>query len=110
MSVSDLRKHTRIRNQDNKIANAKCRLRLWMIFMVLFIGWGTYTYLNQLSMMKKLLSDLSIWESEKNKVEHEHNELMQKIERLRNPEHISQLARGQGMVYPGERLIQKQDK
>lgn len=104
------RRHTLVRNQDNKMMSAKRRLRLWMTFMILFIGWGAYTYLNQLHMMGKLRVDLYAREKEKDKVEHIRNKLKQEVERLNTKEYILQLARSRGMALPDEILIRKQDE
>ncbi|EJW18871.1 septum formation initiator family protein [Paenibacillus alvei] len=110
MSVSKSRRHTPIRNQDNKIAGAKRRLRLWLIFMALFIGWGTYTYFSQLNTMEELRSDLVAREKEKSEVEQVRNELRQEVDRLNTTEYILQLARSRGMVLPDELLIRKHDE
>lgn len=110
MSKFASRRHVRVRNPDKKIANAKRRLRLWVIFMVLFIGWGAYTYLSQLNMMKTLRADLHARENEKSEVERTRNELKQEVERLHTTEYILQIARSGGMVRPNEILLPKQDE
>lgn len=110
MSVSKSRRHTPGRNEDNKISGAKRRLRLWVIFMVFFIGWGTCTYFSQLNTMEELRADLKVREKERGAVEQVCNELRQEVDRLHTTEYILQLARSRGMVLPDELLIRKHDE
>ncbi|MBN3524353.1 FtsB family cell division protein [Paenibacillus apiarius] len=108
MSVSVSRTPDRYR--DKKIAGAKRRLRLWTAFMVLFLGWGTYTYITQMSTMEDLRQDLKVREKEKQAAEQIRNELKQEVDRLNTTEYILQIARSRGMVLPDEVIIRKHDE
>ncbi|GKU77082.1 septum formation initiator family protein [Paenibacillus sp. L3-i20] len=85
---------------------AKRRYRIWMTFIVLFMGWATYTLFGQMQQQKTTNAKLTTIESglEASKLETE--ALKREVERLNDPEYISQLAtKEQGMVKQGEQQI-----
>ncbi|MBH5320712.1 septum formation initiator family protein [Paenibacillus sp. GSMTC-2017] len=85
---------------------ARRRYRIWMTFIVLFMGWAAYTLFGQMQQQKATNVKLTTIESglEASKLQTE--ALKREVERLNDPEYISQLAtKEQGMVKQGEQQI-----
>ncbi|SFF31675.1 cell division protein DivIC [Paenibacillus catalpae] len=94
-------------NQSTGNSGSKRRLRIWAMFITLFLCWAAYTFIGQikdarvtkvqLTEIKKQVDDSSL----------QSKQLQQQIDRLNDPEYIRQLAtKEQGMVTPGEQQIQ----
>ncbi|WP_242069807.1 FtsB family cell division protein [Paenibacillus dendritiformis] len=98
------------RTRENKMAGAKRRLRLWMGFMVVFAGWGLYTYIDQAATIEGLKADYKVQEKKKQDAELTRNEVQQEVDRLNTTEYILQMARSQGMLLPDEVLIRKHEE
>jgi len=105
MSMSISQRHATNGTENQKITMAKRRFCLWLLFIMLFIGWGVYTYFKQTNTMEHLQQELKQKETEKKKVEQVYYELQQEISRLQTTEYILQIARSRGMVLPNELLI-----
>lgn len=91
----------------NKNASAsKRRYKLWMMFIVLFMGWAGYTLFGQMQQQKATYSKLTTVESRIEATRAETERLKHEVERLNDPEYISQIAtKEQGMVKEGEQQI-----
>ncbi|MFD3270984.1 septum formation initiator family protein [Paenibacillus dendritiformis] len=98
------------RTRENKMAGAKRRLRLWMGFMVVFAGWGLYTYIDQAATIEGLKADYQVQEKKKTAAELTRNEVQQEVDRLNTTEYILQIARSKGMLLPDEVLIRKHEE
>lgn len=90
----------------NTNAGAKRRYKLWLLFIVMFLGWAAYTLFGQLEQQNETsLKFTSLEEQVKSAVE-KNEALKLEIERLNDPEYIAQLAtKEQGMVKQGEKQI-----
>ncbi|MFC4777219.1 septum formation initiator family protein [Paenibacillus sp. GCM10023252] len=87
-------------------AGSKRRIKIWMIGIVLFMSWATYTILNQASQQSATKAKLSSVIESKSEIEGKKSELQQQIDRLSDPEYIAQIAtKEQGMVKQGEQQI-----
>lgn len=86
-----------------KSPGARRRIRLWMTFMVLFIGWAGYTYVNQsgeIGSKSHLLAERTAIKSEN---EQALVQLKYELNRLKDPEYIGQMAmKKYGLYKPGE--------
>lgn len=84
----------------------KRRYRIWMMFIVLFMGWAGYTLFGQMQQQKATFEKLTTIESGIEETRSETEALKREVERLNDPEYISQLAtKEQGMVKEGEQQI-----
>jgi len=94
--------------QATKYTGARKRIRLWMMFMVLFFGWGIYTFIHQTVTLASERVKL-----EDNQKLHQDTKLLQtqleqEIARLNEDEYIGQIARKTLDMYPpGETPIDK---
>ena len=85
---------------------AKRRYRLWMMFIVLFMGWAGYTLFGQMQQQKATYQKLTTIESGIEETRAQTEDLTKKVEQLNDPEYIAQLATKQlGMVKEGEKQI-----
>lgn len=94
--------------QPTKYTGARKRIRLWMMFMVLFFSWGIYTFISQTvtlaSERVKLEDNQQLHQGTKQM----QDELKQEIARLNEDEYIGQIARKTlDMYLPGEKPIDK---
>ncbi|REK69231.1 FtsB family cell division protein [Paenibacillus paeoniae] len=84
----------------------KRRYKIWMMFIVLFMGWAGYTLFGQMQQQKATFEKLTTIESGIEATRAEAEALKRDVERLNDPEYISQLAtKEQGMVKEGEQQI-----
>ncbi|MFD1957218.1 septum formation initiator family protein [Paenibacillus thailandensis] len=86
---------------------SKRRMRLWLTFMILFMGWAAYTFIGQMKQQSETALRYETIEQQRNEAVARKQELNKQIERLNDPEYIEQLAtKEQGMVKEGEKVIQ----
>ncbi|WP_419875977.1 FtsB family cell division protein [Candidatus Pristimantibacillus sp. PTI5] len=94
---------------DNKApgnAGTKRRFKLWMMFIVLFMGWAAYTIFGQMQQKDATGVKLTTIQGQIDASSKETEELKRQIERLNDPEYIEQLAtKEQGMVKKGAQQI-----
>lgn len=91
---------------NKNIPAAKRRYKLWMTFIVLFMGWAGYTLFGQMQQQKATNHKLTTIESGMEETKAATEALKREVERLNDPEYISQLAtKEQGMVKEGEKQI-----
>jgi len=77
-----------------------------MMFIVLFMGWAGYTLFGQMQQQKATFEKLTTIESSIEETRTQTEALKREVERLNDPEYISQLAtKEQGMVKQGEQQI-----
>ncbi|MGG1638114.1 hypothetical protein BK120_30650 [Paenibacillus sp. FSL A5-0031] len=87
-------------------AGTKRRFKLWMMFIVLFMGWAGYTIFGQMQQKNATGLKLTTIQDKLDVTTKETEELKRQIERLNDPEYIEQLAtKEQGMVKKGEQQI-----
>ncbi|GIP50785.1 Cell division protein FtsL [compost metagenome] len=90
-------------SSGNGSAFAKRRLRLWMGFMVLFLGWAGYTFISQAGDIGGKSQQLAERQAAKTTSEQNLNQLKYEINRLNDPEYIGQIAmKKYGLYKPGE--------
>lgn len=93
-------------NRSTAISAAKRRFKIWMVFIVFFMGWAGYTLFGQLQQQNATTQKLSTVQEQIELTRLESEALRQQVERLNDPEYISQLAtKEQGMVKEGEQQI-----
>ena len=91
-----------------KYTGARKRIRLWMMFMVIFFGWGIYTLFHQTLEVADQRVQLQEKEKQHQEVQEQRNLLQQEIAKLNDPEYIGQIARKkQDMYLPGEVPIRR---
>jgi cell division protein DivIC len=87
-------------------AGTKRRFKLWMLFIVLFMGWACYTIFGQMQQKNATGVKLTTIQGQLDASNKETEALKRQIERLNDPEYIEQLAtKEQGMVKKGEQQI-----
>lgn len=87
-------------------AGTKRRFKLWMMFIVLFMGWAGYTIFGQMQQKNATGDKLTSIQGQLEASTKEIEALKRQIERLNDPEYIEQLAtKEQGMVKKGEQQI-----
>ncbi|WP_141503738.1 FtsB family cell division protein [Paenibacillus luteus] len=87
-------------------AGTKRRFKLWMMFIVLFMGWAGYTIFGQMQQKTATGVKLTTIQGQLDASTKETEALKRQIERLNDPEYIEQLAtKEQGMVKEGEQQI-----
>lgn len=94
-------------NQSSQGNNgARRRLRIWMLFMVLFLGWAIYTFIMQSIHLAEKKEELAQHQVQKQKADAAFAQSQSEVKRLEDPEYIGQVARKQyGMYLPGETPI-----
>ncbi|OMF25276.1 hypothetical protein BK133_21775 [Paenibacillus sp. FSL H8-0548] len=93
-------------NKTSGNAGTKRRFKLWMMFIVLFMGWAGYTLFGQMQQKNITGDKLALIQEKLDVSAKETAELKRQIERLNDPEYIEQLAtKEQGMVKNGEQQI-----
>ncbi|MEF2968730.1 septum formation initiator family protein [Paenibacillus sp. M1] len=86
-----------------KSAGARRRMRLWMSFMVLFLGWAGYTYIDQSGEIGNKQHELAERQAVKDENDQALNQLKYELNRLNDPEYIGQIAmKKYGLYKPGE--------
>ncbi|MFD0591115.1 septum formation initiator family protein [Paenibacillus sp. GCM10027627] len=97
---------TATKNRSANGSASKRRYKLWMMFIVLFLGWAGYTLFGQMQQQKATYLKLTTIESNIKEAKAGTEALKREVERLNDPEYISQLAtKEQGMVKEGEQQI-----
>lgn len=87
-------------------AGTKRRFKLWMLFIVLFLGWAGYTIFGQMQQKNATGVKLTTIQGQLDASNKETEALKRQIERLNDPEYIEQLATKElGMVKMGEQQI-----
>jgi cell division protein DivIC len=93
-------------NKTISNAGTKRRFKLWMMFIVLFMGWAAYTIFGQMKQQDATSMRLTTIQGQIDASTKESDALKQQIERLNDPEYIAQLATKEiGMVKKGETQI-----
>ncbi|MMZ60446.1 Cell division protein FtsL [compost metagenome] len=93
-----------------KPAGARRRIRLWMSFMIVFIGWAGYTYFAQAGQIGAKSEQLSTYQASKAASEQSFNQLKYELDRLKDPEYIGQIAmKKYGLYRPGEIPVRVSD-
>ncbi|MNO23064.1 Cell division protein FtsL [compost metagenome] len=86
-----------------KPTGARRRIRLWMSFMIVFIGWAGYTYFAQAGEIGAKEQQLAEYQASKTDGEQSLNQLKYELDRLKDPEYIGQIAmKKYGLYKPGE--------
>ncbi|GIP24824.1 septum formation initiator family protein [Paenibacillus sp. J22TS3] len=86
-----------------KISGARRRFRLWLAFVVVFTGWAAYTFFSQAGQISSNSRELSQKMNSKAKSEQDLKRLEFEIERLKDPEYITQMAmKKYGLYKQGE--------
>lgn len=85
---------------SGKRSGARRRFRLWLIFVVIFTGWSAYTFFSQASQIGSNSRELSEKMDSKAKSEQALKKLEYEIERLKDPEYITQMAMKKYGLYP----------
>lgn len=86
-----------------KSAGARRRIRLWMTFMALFIGWAGYTYMDQSGEIGVKANQLEERMTVRTENEQVLVQLKYELNRLKDPEYIGQIAmKKYGLYRPGE--------
>lgn len=97
-------------SSSNKSTNrhgTKRRMKLWLTFMILFMGWAAYTFFGQMKQQSETALRFSAIEQQRDEAMLQQQELNKQIDKLNDPEYIEQLAtKEQGMVKEGEKVIQ----
>jgi cell division protein DivIC len=84
----------------------KRRFKIWLMFIVLFMGWAGYTIFGQMQQKDATGVKLASIQEQLDVSTQETEALRRQIERLNDPEYIEQLAtKEQGMVKKGEKQI-----
>lgn len=93
-------------NKSTSYAAAKRRYKIWLMFIVLFMGWAAYTIFGQMQQERETNIKLLSKQKEIEAATADSEALKLQIERLNDPEYIAQLAtKEQGMVKEGEQQI-----
>ncbi|RAP73295.1 FtsB family cell division protein [Paenibacillus montanisoli] len=88
-------------------AGTKRRLKIWFVFIVLFMGWALYTLLMQMSRQGEAEIKLANASQKIDAAAKQVEELKLQVARLSDQEYIGQLAaKEQGMVRKGEKRIE----
>ncbi|WP_308637044.1 FtsB family cell division protein [Paenibacillus silvisoli] len=88
-------------------AGSKRRLKIWFVFIVLFMGWALYTLLMQLNRQGQAEAKLASATQKIEEAAKQVEELKLQVARLSDQEYIGQLAaKEQGMVKKGEKRIE----
>ncbi|XEC94971.1 septum formation initiator family protein [Paenibacillus tarimensis] len=86
---------------------SKRRLKIWLVFVSLFMGWALYTMIMQTDRQSEAEQRLLAAEQKLQAAAEEADGLNQKIELLNDPEYIKEIARKEyNMSLPGEKPIQ----
>ncbi|WP_168123339.1 septum formation initiator family protein [Paenibacillus sp. HB172176] len=93
-------------NKSTVVSGAKRRYKLWMIFIVIFMGWAAYTLFGQMQQKNTTHTKYIETQAQLEAARAQSQDLQSQIDKLNDPEYISQLAtKEQGMVKEGEKQI-----
>jgi cell division protein DivIC len=93
-------------NRKSANTGTKRRFKLWMMFIVLFMGWAAYTIYGQSQLKEATNVKLADIQKQLDAATQESASLNRQIERLNDQEYIKQLATKElGMVKQGEQQI-----
>lgn len=112
MEGAQLHKVSTDRQSQNKAGTigARRRLRLWMIFMAVFMIWSGHTFISQSSEIGQKSEQLSERQASKVAAEQNLNQLNYELNRLKDPEYIGQIAmKKYGLYKPGEIPVRVSD-
>ncbi|QHT58706.1 septum formation initiator family protein [Paenibacillus lycopersici] len=94
-------------NASSARTGTKRRLKIWLMFVLLFMGWALYTFITQLEHQGKAEQKLAAAQSKLNEAAQKTEDLKLEVKRLNDPEYISLKATQElGMVKKGERPIE----
>ncbi|QAY67436.1 FtsB family cell division protein [Paenibacillus protaetiae] len=86
---------------------SKRRMKIWLAFMVIFMGWAAYTFFGQMQQQQETASRYATMKQQRDEAIQQKQSLSEQIDKLNDPEYIEQLAtKEQGMVKEGEKVIQ----
>ncbi|WP_270167098.1 FtsB family cell division protein [Paenibacillus sp. SYP-B4298] len=86
---------------------SKRRLKLWLVFVVLFMSWAIYTMINQGYSKDKTQERYLAAQHKLDEIKQAQDQLQHRVNMLTDPEYIKELARKEyGMIMPGEQQIQ----
>ncbi|MFC4811916.1 FtsB family cell division protein [Paenibacillus sp. GCM10023250] len=87
-------------------AGTKRRLKLWLFFVVLFMGWAIYTGIAQMSRQGQAEDKLAAAKQKLDEATKQTEDLKLELKRLNDPEYIGLKATQEfGMVKQGEKQI-----
>ncbi|MEK5161376.1 septum formation initiator family protein [Paenibacillus sp. FSL R5-0527] len=90
-------------SQKTGTVGARRRLRLWLGFMIVFLGWAAYTYISQSEEIGEKSQQLAKTQASGKQTEESLNQLKYEVNRLQDPEYIGQIAmKKYGLYKPGE--------
>ncbi|WP_055105400.1 FtsB family cell division protein [Paenibacillus ihumii] len=88
---------------SRQMAGARRRIRLWLGFMIIFLGWAGYTYISQSGEINAKSQQLEERRASMSAATQSLEQLKYEINRLQDPEYIGQLAmKKYGLYKPGE--------
>ena len=103
--------HTQVHRNTTKNSGMRRRIGLWLCFIVVFMGWVTYTLISQGSLIKEKNEQLSENMQLKEQTQQSLSELEYEVNRLQDPEYIGQIARKEfGLYLPEETPIKAESK
>lgn len=86
---------------------SKRRLKLWLVFIILFLGWTAYTMVNQGYSKDQMQERYLAAQNKLDEIQKTQDQLQHRVNMLNDPEYIKELARKEyGMIMPGEQQIQ----
>lgn len=88
---------------SHQMAGARRRIRLWLGFMIVFLGWAGYTFISQSGEMNVKAQQLEERRASMTTATQSLEQLKYEINRLQDPEYIGQIAmKKYGLYKPGE--------
>lgn len=94
-------------NPSSSHAGSKRRLKLWLMFVILFMGWALYTFATQVSHQSQAEEKLAAAKNKITETNKQSDALALEVKRLNDPEYIGLKATQElGMVKKGERPIE----
>lgn len=91
------------REQKANSIGARRRLKLWFVFMFLFVGWAAYLFIAQAGDINDRANELAQKEADKQANEQTLERLKYDVNRLQDPEYIGQIAmKKYGLYLPGD--------
>jgi cell division protein DivIC len=94
-------------NPSSAQSGTKRRLKIWLMFVVLFMGWALYTFVTQLNHQGQAEDKLAAAKLKINEATKQSEDLALEVKRLNDPEYIGLKATQDfGMVKKGERPIE----
>ncbi|GAA0138032.1 hypothetical protein YSY43_48730 [Paenibacillus sp. YSY-4.3] len=88
---------------SNQMAGARRRLRIWVGFMIIFLGWAAFTFISQSGEINAKSQQLEERRTSMTAATQSLDQLKYEINRLQDPEYIGQIAmKKYGLYKPGE--------